>query len=271
MVFWRKHRPQTFDAWLDQATRGLCDFAKTQVREEYEDHFTAAYEQLRAEGMDETQAAETAVQSLGRTRHVRRQLKKVYLTRSQEKFLERMLEGVHDPLTSGVPVKFRLSWGIRIFAGMLIGAPFILGLGVFGIFTFQGSQDAMIGLVILVALVCGVAGLVVAKKLLARFNEHQRTLPLEHAIERSLKYTLFFDVFWYGTILAIVFDSGWFILIDWIWFIIIPPYLLVDTYSWRIRYHIARKLRRYPSQNATPVVVKLREAYGKAARNEAGQ
>ena len=47
-----------FDAWLANATHGLCDFAKTQVREEYEDLFTAAHENLRAAGLGADEAEE---------------------------------------------------------------------------------------------------------------------------------------------------------------------------------------------------------------------
>ncbi len=61
MGLFRKNRPQTFDAWFDDATKGLCDFAKSQVREEYEDHFATAYEDLQAEGLSEREAEGAAV------------------------------------------------------------------------------------------------------------------------------------------------------------------------------------------------------------------
>jgi hypothetical protein len=76
-----------FDAWMDDATRGLCDFAKGQVREEYEDHFAAAYEDLRAEGLGDKEAEEEAVETLGDAREVRRQLREVYFTRVEHRHL----------------------------------------------------------------------------------------------------------------------------------------------------------------------------------------
>lgn len=88
MGLFMKNRPQTFGAWFDDATRGFCDFAKGQVREEYEDHFTAAYEDLRTKGLGEEEAERAAVSSLGDARKVRRQLRKVYLTWQEEKRLE---------------------------------------------------------------------------------------------------------------------------------------------------------------------------------------
>lgn len=53
-----------FDTWLADATHGLCDFAKTHAREEYEDLFTAAHENLRAAGLGADEAEEACIAAL---------------------------------------------------------------------------------------------------------------------------------------------------------------------------------------------------------------
>lgn len=119
-----------FDAWLAKATRGLCDFAKGQVREEYEDHFAPAYEELRAEGLGEDKAERAAVRSLGDAKKIRRQLKKVYLTQREDRVLGKIassrskIRSARETRPPSWPVKLGAIGsfgGFMLLAGLFIG------------------------------------------------------------------------------------------------------------------------------------------------------
>ena len=261
MGFWRKHKPQTFDAWLDQATRGLCDFAKTQVREEYEDHYRGAYEDLREEGLDEHEAAETAVQSLGDAREVRKQIRKIYLTWLEEKHLGWIAssrEGIRSNRTS-VPQSVTsrnaiLAWQVAesgifgaVFGGMLWG--------------FQGTILGAVGVLTVILL---------RREYYAQVTIHAATVEdlTDKCAQRRVADLC--DVFW---VLSLIFvfasrASYPFMVISACLAVVLVSKPIYEILRFRV---IARKLRRYPAQNATPVVVKLREAYRDAAKSEAGQ
>jgi hypothetical protein len=82
--------PNTLDHWLDVATRGLCDDAKTRVRAEVEAHLAAAYDALIATGHSAELAECATLESLGGAKKARRRYARVHLTKSDERKLARL-------------------------------------------------------------------------------------------------------------------------------------------------------------------------------------
>jgi len=266
-----------FDAWFDSATRGLCDFAKTQVREEYEDHFAAAYEDLRAKGLGEEEAERAAVGSLGDARKIRRQLKKVYLTWGEERELAPIR-------VSGNKIRFGRFGLLKRRAGrktsdhsssktQLRFVLYALGLMVLGNIAGEkvfGSAAAFVGVCVAVIVVT-----VTREGILLLCGETSpEALSLGDALRGTAQgmvaaWFAFVGIpFWIsgpgdwagggGTALLVeLCGMGMFLLLS------------VPLLWWAIALQsIARKLRWYPTQNAAPVVMKLRKVYGGTAHDD---
>lgn len=265
MGFFTRNRPRTFDAWFDDATRGLCDFAKTWVREEYEDHFAAAYEDLRAEGLGEDEAEEAAVETLGNAGHVRRQLRKVYLTRGEGKRLERILrsplkvdyERPPSPSRRLVRGFVLLTW-LCYFAAMLH-----LRIG-----ESWGTTGTMVtwGIAFLTVIVPR-EGFCVLTTIVFRHAVRARSLAdlIVKYAQRNLAVA-----FWHGwlALFMITGDYGSFGQVR-AWFFTALFTVLVVTvasaiFEFLLFQRIARKMRLYPAQNTTQIVKELRGLISRA-------
>jgi len=93
MLGFHAKQPYTFDAWLNAATRGLCDHARERIREELKDHYLDAYDALIEDGI--TGAEARAVSELGSPKKARRRFKKIYLTIMQSDTLSYVLNSTH--------------------------------------------------------------------------------------------------------------------------------------------------------------------------------
>jgi hypothetical protein len=71
-------------AWLQVATKGLCDDAKARIYDEISAHFQDALEQGVRAGLAEDVAGHRAVDSLGSPRNARRAFRRAHLTKSQQ-------------------------------------------------------------------------------------------------------------------------------------------------------------------------------------------
>lgn len=262
MGLFRKNRPQTFDAWFDDATRGFCDFAKGQVREEYEDHFTAAYEDLRAEGLDEQEAQESAVQSLGTARKIRRQLIKVYLTRGEDKRLGRIAASrVRIERERG---KGLLEWFAKAAAFVVYGG-FFAALVELNLSKRWGTMGTILGLGAAVATLIIARRGISASSLTLKLKNALRATSLENVLvlsaHRSLLQAFFFA--WLATYLL----NGNFLdhLFPAIVLLVSSAAGFLDGARGFVAYQsIARKLRLYPAQNGTANVLELRNRIPRA-------
>lgn len=71
------------DAWLEVATRGLCDDAGRRIRSEISDHYESALEAARANGAPTRAAEDTALSTLGDPALAARSFRRTNLTRFQ--------------------------------------------------------------------------------------------------------------------------------------------------------------------------------------------
>jgi hypothetical protein len=83
----------SLEAWLDIATRGLCDAAKERVRAEVAQHFNSTKETFIRDGLDETSAIVNALESLGNANHARKRFNRFYLTAQQFGLIRAIADG----------------------------------------------------------------------------------------------------------------------------------------------------------------------------------
>lgn len=252
-----------FDAWLADATRGLCDFAKGQVREEYEDHFAAAYEDLRAEGLGEKEAERVAVESLGDARATRKKLRRVYLTRGEDTTLGQAASVVN--VSPSLPVT-PLSRGTKLGISALLGLP-LLFIGVFVGTSLGGGTGTLIGFL---AGGCVAASVVFALWLtclgVQALGESDRFRPQETVLRylrRRLRSSLLFFFAIASYMLLLVFGrDDWHVpemrvLVQFGGMVAFVGFLLVAVLQWRHMNAIIRKLETHPDKNATPNLARL--------------
>lgn len=78
--------------WLQRATEGLSDDARTRIREEITDHFHQALDAGRAAGLNNAAAARNAVEQLGCPEAAYRAFRRTYLSRWQGYLFHRFIE-----------------------------------------------------------------------------------------------------------------------------------------------------------------------------------
>jgi len=83
----------SLEAWLDIATRDLCDAAKERVRGEVEQHFNSTRETAIRDGLDETSAIADALETLGNSNRARKRFNGLYLTAKQFGWIRGIAEG----------------------------------------------------------------------------------------------------------------------------------------------------------------------------------
>jgi hypothetical protein len=170
-----------------------------------------------------------------------------------------MLEGLRQPL-GRVPGADRLPWSTRLLAAGLILAPFVFGVGVLGMLAWQGERDAPTALGVFLGLGALILLIFAAAMLGGRLFRSLKREPLEKALEKTVWWGLFFDtIILFVYLGAVLSDLRALYFMD---MIILVAALLDPAFSSVRLLRTARKLRRFPAQNATPVVVALRGYYG---------
>lgn len=105
-VFEKVKRLEDFSltAWIQSATRGLCDDAKARIATEIEAHYTDAFDDAKAQGLLEPIAHIEALTSLGDSHSARRAFRKTYLTEAEDQML---LSILRDPkIHKNRPMRF---------------------------------------------------------------------------------------------------------------------------------------------------------------------
>lgn len=118
--------------WLEVATKGLCDDARTRIREEFRDHFQDALAQQVAAGLDEETAARQAVEGLGSPRRALRDFRRVHLTARQAKLVDAVAR--RSPMLRRALGFFLLAFCFNPTVAMLLGVPdWPLRVGLFAV------------------------------------------------------------------------------------------------------------------------------------------
>lgn len=247
-----------FDAWLAKATRGLCDFAKGQVREEYEDHFAAAYEELRAEGLGEEEAEAAAVQSLGDGGKIRRKLKRIFLTSGEDILLGRLVTSRTE--ISPKQKKFLLLCMAASVATFLLAGSFVTLSAYLAGTRLWGDAAMVLGCIAAFTMVLARRGFCDPR--------HVHTNCLEHLLEKRAQFHLasalvmswlLFSIiafppdlreFFSPSFAAEAFGVIWLVLMILACLRLFREFLCLRS--------ISRKLRRHPHKTATSSVLSLR-------------
>ncbi len=100
-MLFRRRKYFLLPDWLDIATKGLCREAKERIRIEIEAHFKEAFQEQLEKGLTGVNALFAATATLGHPRKARRQFRKTYLTKGQERALEQLKSPGSDPEIRG--------------------------------------------------------------------------------------------------------------------------------------------------------------------------
>jgi hypothetical protein len=145
----------------------------------------------------------------------------------------------------------RLSWSVWLLAGTLIAVPLLLGIGLFGVFAWQGNRGALAALYFLLMLSFMPVCLALLALLVDPFVRAGRHGSLEEKLRRGALFGSACGValLGAGVGVSILMSSP-----DWI----VIPFGLGMLGTGITEYRIARKLRRYPERTATSSVLSLR-------------
>jgi len=251
MFGFRHRQADTFDAWLDATTRGLCDHARERIREELECHYLDAYDALIETGVPDAQA----VAELGSPKKAQRRFKKIYLTRKEDTLLDGMLSVFLSRDIVGLPRQYGPSCRFMRRMSFAIGT-----LAPLALINFTRKSGGFLSvLVIAIPLFLGCYGLCrLAFKWLRRQN-------YEGALATSNNKNI---ILWLQNKIALIFlniilavtVTGPMILwktpdyFDKYMFCTLLALGLVDIFIACRQYAVIAKLTRYLPHNMTPAV-----------------
>ena len=72
--------PRALEVWLHEAGAHLSSASTARMREEIVEHYDAAYEDARSQGVGNEEAERRALTALGEAKHVNRRYREVMLT-----------------------------------------------------------------------------------------------------------------------------------------------------------------------------------------------
>jgi len=81
--------PRALEVWLHEAGAHLSSASTARMREEIVEHYDAAYEDARSQGVGNEEAERRALTALGEAKHVNRRYREVMLTCSDARALRR--------------------------------------------------------------------------------------------------------------------------------------------------------------------------------------
>ena len=84
----RTEYPPALSAWLMEATRGLCEGARTRIFEEYAGHYFDHVDRGIARGLPEKAAADEALAALGRASDTGKKLRQTHFLEDEARWLE---------------------------------------------------------------------------------------------------------------------------------------------------------------------------------------
>jgi hypothetical protein len=133
------------DAWLDIATRGLCEPALARITAEVEDYYASAVEDARDKGFSEPDANEVALERLGSARRARHRFRHDHLTR-------------HEARAMSMLLRWPRQWPVRWRHLALVGLPFILCLVLSIVAVWYLGRESYAALAAPVVVIAGLLG-----------------------------------------------------------------------------------------------------------------
>lgn len=129
-------------SWIDDATRGLCEDARTRITDEISAQIGRAAAQLQQEGISERDAIVRSVQQLGSSGDARRKFKRIYLTEWESNTFHLLTDAEGEKTQKTLAFVFLY----------LFGLPFVLLIGIWALHRASlGGVVATLGLVVVLA------------------------------------------------------------------------------------------------------------------------